>query len=233
MTHLHIADGVLPPWLWLAGLVLSAALVGLASYRHRQDRGDRLAFLGALGALMLAASAVPIGPFGHLSFAPVVGILLGPGLGFLAAFLVNATLALLGHGGLTVVGLNALILGAGMAIARPVYLRLVQSIPPSRAGMIAAVATTLLSIAVLTGVLVLAGDLSKADHEHAGLTLAGRFALLSSPFWIFGLIAESLVTGSVVAFLSRVRPELLPVGTARAGGVQGASNAPRPAGEMP
>jgi len=119
VTHLHIADGVLPVFLWAAGLLVTAALVALVSYRHRHDRADRLTLLGSLAALMLAAMAVPLGPIGHLSFAPVVGILLGPGLGFLAAVVVNAILALLGHGGITVIGLNALVLGAATATAQP------------------------------------------------------------------------------------------------------------------
>ena len=38
----------------------------------------------------------------------------------------------------------------------------------------------------------------------------GRFALYSSPFWAIGLVAESLVTASVLSYLARVRPELLP-----------------------
>src|SRR5882672_4121475 len=88
MTHLHIGDGVLPAWLWASGLGLALVLAGLASYAHRHDRADRLALLSALSAVMLAAMSVPLGPFGHLSLAPLVGILLGPGLGFLAALVV-------------------------------------------------------------------------------------------------------------------------------------------------
>ena len=95
MTHLHIPDGVLPVWLWVAGFGVALVLVGIASYLHRQDRADRLTLLGALSALMLTTMAVPLGPVGHLNLAAVVGILLGPGLGFVAAMLVNGILALL------------------------------------------------------------------------------------------------------------------------------------------
>ncbi|MGH7725202.1 MAG: energy-coupling factor ABC transporter permease [Candidatus Eiseniibacteriota bacterium] len=220
MTHLHLADGILPVWLWLSGLVAAGIGVGLVAYGHRGDRADRLTLLGALGALMLAASAVPIGPIGHLSFAPVVGILLGPGLGFVAATLVNATLALLGHGGITVVGLNACVLGAGTAVARPAYRLFLRRAPAGRAAAFAAVVSVLVSIAVLSLVLVLAGPLTGSPGSHDahgahGLLEAasstGRFALFSSPFWLLGLVAESLVTASVISFLARVRPELLPV----------------------
>ena len=213
MTHLHIADGVLPAWLWLAGLGLTGMLAAFASYRHRHDRPDRLTLLAALGAVMMLAMSVPIGPLVHLSFAPMVGILLGPGLGFLAALLVNGTLALLGHGGITVVGLNALILGAAMVPARPVYRMLRARLAPGRAGALAAVFALLCSVAVLYAVVALAnrdaGTLL-ADADHPGARATGRFVLFSSPFWILATVAEALVTSSVLSFLARVRPELLP-----------------------
>jgi cobalt/nickel transport system permease protein len=217
MTHLHIADGVLPLWLWLTGLALTAVCAGLLSYRHRHDRPDRLTLLAALSAVMLAAMSVPIGPLGHLSFAPMVGILLGPGLGFLAALLVNGTLALLGHGGITVVGLNTCVLGSAMAVARPVYLLLRRRLPPGRAGALAASVSLIVSVLALCVVIALAtragGPAAQAiasDPDHGSTAATGRFVLLSSPFWVLAIAAEALVTSSVLSFLARVRPELLP-----------------------
>jgi cobalt/nickel transport system permease protein len=221
MTHLHIADGVLPVWLWLAGLVVTAAGVALAAFAHRHDRGDRLTLLGALAAVMLAAMAVPIGPLGHLSFAAIVGLLLGPGLGFLAAVVVNAILALLGHGGITVVGLNALVLGATTVPAQPLYLLLRRRLAPGPAAALTTVGTTLLSIAALWIVLVLAGPTAAAhpvaagpdldaDHAHEAVAATGRFLLLASPLWLAGTVVEALVAASVARFLARVRPALLP-----------------------
>jgi len=216
MTHLHIADGVLPVWLWLSGLAIAALCAGVASYLHRHDRADRLTLLAALCAVMLAAMSVPIGPLGHLSFAPMVGILLGPGLGFLAAALVNGTLALLGHGGLTVVGLNTCVLGAATMSARPAYMLLRRGLAPGRAGALAAIIALLFSVAALCVVIALAnragapGAALDPDHHLPGGVATGRFVLLSSPFWVIAIAAEALVTSSVLSFLARVRPELLP-----------------------
>src|SRR5262245_10343872 len=171
MTHLHIADGVLPLWLWLGGLLGAALAVAIAAFRHRNDRADRLTLLGALCAVMLAAMAVPLGPFGHLSFAPMVAILLGPGLGVVAAALVGAILALLGHGGLTVVGLNTLVLGAGMVLARPVFVALRGRFSPGRAGAIATVVSLVASVAALCVVIALSASsgvpFAALDHDLA------------------------------------------------------------------
>ncbi len=217
MTHLHIADGVLPVWLWLSGLAIAGVCAGIASFLHRHDRADRLTLLAALCAVMLAAMSVPIGPLGHLSFAPMVGILLGPGLGFLAAALVNTTLALLGHGGITVVGLNTCVLGAATVSARPVYLLLRRALAPGRAGAASAVVALVLSVGALCIVIALAARtgtpgaaLLEGDAAHAGNVATGRFVLLSSPFWAIAIAAEALVTSSVLSYLARVRPELLP-----------------------
>ena len=218
MTHLHIADGVLPVPLWAAGLLVMAGLVALISYHHRHDRADRLTLLGSLAALMLAAMAVPLGPIGHLSFAPVVGILLGPGLGFLAAVVVNAILALLGHGGITVLGLNALVLGAATVVAQPLYRAARTRFVPGTAAATASVIAGVVSVLALWVVLALAGAAPDAAHAahaepgaHAdGFSATSRFVAFASPFWALGLAVEAIVSASVIGFLARVRPELLP-----------------------
>src|SRR5437660_1045027 len=129
MGHLHIPDGVLPPLLWAPALLVTLALLVLGARARDRDPDAlaarrRVAYEGALGALMLAAMAieVPLGPMEyHLTLVGPVGVLLGPAAAFQVVFVANAILALMGHGGLTVVGLNALVLGAGAALARPAY----------------------------------------------------------------------------------------------------------------
>jgi ABC-type Co2+ transport system permease subunit len=64
------------------------------------------------------------------------------------------------------------------------------------------------------GVLMLAarGD-RPLDIENAppeARASVQRFVLYSSPFWALGVAAEAVVTASVLTFLARVRPELVP-----------------------
>ncbi len=236
MTHLHIPDGVLPWWLWASGLAAAALLLALISRRHRHDRRDRLALLGAFSALMLAAMALPLGPLGyHLSLAPLLGILLGGGLAFVGACVVNVILALFGHGGITVVGLNALVTGASAALAGAAYRILARRARLFTAASLATVVglcgALVLWLAVV-GVAGLAPNPGHEGHEHlAGAVAQGadaaaaaageartrlaRFALLSLPFWLAGMAAEALVCGGVVSFLSKVSPALLGTPPAR------------------
>ena len=60
---------------------------------------------------MVLGASVEIVPIAyHINLTVISGILLGPSLIFLATLVVNVILALFGHGGITVLGLNTLTL---------------------------------------------------------------------------------------------------------------------------
>ena len=211
MSHLHIPDGVLPVLLWAPGLGLALLLLLLSVLAGRGASRQHVAYQGALGALMLAVMAVevPLGPFEyHLVLLGPVGVLLGPSATFQVVFVANAILALLGHGGLTVVGLNALVLGAGGALARPVFRLLARrfSAPVSMAGATAVAQA-------ISGALwiVVVGFGLRAGA--AGTARVGLFAGVAFPMWIVGILIESAVAFGIARFITRVRPDLLPRGT--------------------
>jgi len=71
---------------------------------------------------MLVAMSLEILPiFYHINLSVVAGILLGPALGFLAAFIANLILAFMGHGGITVIGLNTLLLGSEAVLGHTLF----------------------------------------------------------------------------------------------------------------
>jgi cobalt/nickel transport system permease protein len=112
MSHIHLPDGVLPVWLWVSGYIV-AILVGaiLLRFIKHEELTRRLPLLGMMAAAMVLGASVEIIPIAyHVNLTVITGILLGPYLIFLATFVVNAILALFGHGGITVIGLNTLIL---------------------------------------------------------------------------------------------------------------------------
>ena len=57
----------------------------------------------------------------------------------------------------------------------------------------------------LNGVVV-----SGAAGHGDGVSATSRFLAFASPFWVLGLAVEAIVSASVIGFLARVRPELLP-----------------------
>ena len=177
---------------------------------------------------MLAAMALPLGPLGyHFTLAPAVGILLGGGMAFVAAAVVNTILALLGHGGFTTVGLNAIIMGSAAASASFAFLHMRPRWGAFRAGVsstLIAHAVALVLYLMIVGLAGFAPNPGETAVVHQGHThgiiqfgsweVAGerllRFALLALPFWLLGGAAEAFVTGGAMNFLDRVSPFLLP-----------------------
>jgi cobalt/nickel transport system permease protein len=213
MAHLHIPDGVLPPALWGAGLALALVLLLAASRTMPRDGARTVAFQGALGGLMLAVMSIPIPLVAFeycITLAGPVGVLLGPAAGYQTAFVVCVILALLGQGGITVVGLNALVLGAAVAVARPAYawFRAGRSAPAALALAtgVAQVAAGLLWFALLAAALALSPSAAAAIPSAR----AGLFGGITLALWLAAVAVESAVALGIGRFLARVRPDLLP-----------------------
>jgi len=120
MTHLHIPDGILPVWLWISGLVLMMLVLAACIYRLRgMDRRIKVPLLGVLSAAMLVAMTSRSFPWPTISTFGRHRHPARPVAGVRAAFIVNLMLALLGHGGITVMGLNTLLLGPRRCLATP------------------------------------------------------------------------------------------------------------------
>jgi cobalt/nickel transport system permease protein len=217
MAHLHIPDGVLPPALWIAGLALALALLLIATRVPSRDGARTIAYQGALGGLMLAVMSIPIPLVAFeycITLAGPVGVLLGPAAGYQTAFVVCVILALLGQGGITVVGLNALVLGAAVAVARPAYawFRAGRSAPAALALAtgVAQVAAGLLWFALLAAALALSPSAAAAIPSAR----AGLFGGITLALWLAAVAVESAVALGIGRFLARVRPDLLPAPTA-------------------
>ena len=219
MSHLHVPDGVLPPVLWIVGLVLTGLLLFWSAVASRSGGTRLIAFQSSLGGIMLAVMAipVPITAFDYcMTLAGPVGVLLGAAPAFQVSFVVTLILALLGQGGLTVVGLNALVLGLGAAIARPLYVRCVGALGPARAMAVATAISQLLSTAIWVALLLLSVALTpEVTGEHAiseSLVRAWHRtgALIVIPLLLAAVALESFLGYGLAHFLSRVRPDLLP-----------------------
>lgn len=244
MTHIHIPDGVLPFWLWAGAWALAVGVLWSAErFLPQPERARRLPLLGAAAALVLVAMSVEVVPIAyHINLTVIAGVLVGPALGAVAAFVVSVILALLGHGGITVAGLNTLLLGTEIALGGIVFRALARALKRRRvfaAGFVAVVLTLAVTSAMLVGIVWLAGPQwveqpagaldvetlavaeplreglvafrfgeEEAEEEAPGLSIE-RFATIVFVLGPVGWVLEGLITGGVLAFLARVRPELV------------------------
>jgi len=172
MSHIHIPDGVLPWWLWVTGWVATALLLGMAS-RMATRTGTRRAvpLVGAISALVLVAMSIEIVPIAyHVNLTVIAGALLGPWLGAISAFIVVLVLALVGHGGITVVGLNTLMIATEMALGWALVhggLRLLGSRRVRPVAAASTIVTLAITTTMLVGIVALAGSGATARHTGA------------------------------------------------------------------
>lgn len=236
MSHIHLPDGVLPVWLWVAGLALTI-LIGAVLFRSfKKERVPRrLPLLGMMAAVMVLGASVEIVPIAyHINLTVISGILLGPSLIFLATLVVNVILALFGHGGITVLGLNTLTLSIegilGCVLFR-MFRRIFKRLSP--AVFLATFLALLVSTFSMIGVVSLGkshyGELihqedpqgvfefkllkEKKDHPENDETKdeinLKRFMAIVLPLSLIGWILEGVITTLIARYIQRLRPDLL------------------------
>jgi cobalt/nickel transport system permease protein len=154
MSHLHIPDGLLPFYLPLLGFIVSGVIIAAALYHLRNQEVNKLVpRLGIVSAFVLVVMSVPLGliPY-HLNLTVLAGIILGPGLGFISVFMVNLLLGFIGHGGITMVGLNSLAVGSEVFIGYYLFRLLRRRIRLPRAAAFTTVLTLVLSSLIMISI---------------------------------------------------------------------------------
>jgi cobalt/nickel transport system permease protein len=255
MSHIHIPDGVLPLWLVLAGWVATAVVLSFCIRRARNVQlGRRLPLIGIVSALMIIGMMLEIFPIAyHINMGVIAGIVLGPTLVFIAVFIVNLIVAMFGHGGITVVGLNTLIVGTEAVLGFYLFRAFLGVLSWIRsgdleggvsgnlnsrlsAGLSAALATVfslIISTSLVIGVVYLSqvnpermlhideenpvgkifslklhGEHEKHEMQDKRIDI-GKFAKAVLFLGMFGWILEAVITGFVIRYVFRVRPDLI------------------------
>ncbi len=187
MSHIHIPDGVLPFWIVAAGWVLTVVLMMLAARSvSGRDLTDKLPLLGVMSATMIVLMMLEIVPIAyHVNLSVITGIILGPALGFIAAFIVNVILALVGHGGVTVIGLNTLVVGTETVVGYYLFHAATRALGNRLGiGLIAALVTlvTLLtSSAVMIGIVGIS-NVNPAEQAPLGAIVEPEALSFRNPF---------------------------------------------------
>ncbi len=235
MSHIHLPDGILPIWLWVSGYV-AAILAGTLLFRltKKEDLPRRLPLVGMMAAAMVLGASVEIIPIAyHVNLTVISGILVGPSLIFLVTFVVNTILAMFGHGGITVIGLNTLIFSIEGILGYSLF-HLLRKM--TRRVAFAAFTATFLSLIVSTflmigvvslgtahyeelihqeekGIIGFEFGKEKEDHQEAvepekEVNLK-RFIAIVLPLGFIGWIMEGVITSLIARYIYRLRPDLL------------------------
>ncbi len=174
MTHIHVPDGVLPVWLWGSGWVVAVALLLIADRASRRVTARRrLPLVGVVSALVIVAMSSEVVPIAyHMNLTVLAGALLGPSLSIVSAFVVQVVLAALGHGGVTIVGLNTLMTASEMLLGWALLQGGLRLLGTKRAAPVAAaatVATLAVTTTMLVGLIAASGTLGATERETGAL----------------------------------------------------------------
>jgi len=190
----------------------------------------KIPLIGIVSALMVICMTLPIIPFAyHVNLSVVAGIILGPALAFISIFIVDLIIAMFGHGGITVVGLNTIVIGAEAVFGYYLFQTfkfLMGSYSVGWSSGIAAVLSLILSTSILVGLLYAAHvnpDLiihrEKEPYVESAIqdtesnvnngVKIGVFAKTALTLLFFGWILEGVITGLVIKYVSGIRPDLI------------------------
>jgi cobalt/nickel transport system permease protein len=207
VSHIHIPDGVLPLWLIAVGWVVAGALTALAVRRaESHDLRRRIPLVGAMAALMLVGMSSEIIPIAyHINLTVLAGILLGPWLSIITALIVNVMLALVGHGGVTVIGLNTLVIVAEMVVGWFLFRQSVRVFGRRRPALLAGGATVLaLMVSTTLLVVIVAFGGSPAATRESGAFDPASLSF-ANPF------SDGVVTNVIIAPEPKTATPKLPV----------------------
>lgn len=197
---MHISEGVLSGPVLIAGaaVALAGTTVGLKKLEL-----DRVAQAGMLSAAFFVASLihVPVGPSSvHLIMNGIVGLLLGwaafPAI--LTALLLQAMM--FQYGGITTLGVNTAIMALPAVVCYHLCGPFILKKPP----LAVAAAFACGAGSVFLGAVVAGASLMFTEASF--LEVAGLIVTANLPV----MFIEGVVTVFCVAFLKKVKPEMLP-----------------------
>ncbi len=207
MAHIHLEDGSIPLewaiiWALAAVLVIVACLYWLRNVRRADSRLIVLASM--LTAATFAVFQFEIPPFGvHLSLTPFVGMLAGPAMGGLIMLIVNVFSAGIGHEGWTIIAPNLLI-NLSEVVTGYIVFKGLNRYTGRNIQVTSSVASFIglfVGNAAMVAIIMISG-IQGAEFELSALSILIVANLLMA-------LVEAFVTGYIVAYIRKVRPDML------------------------
>jgi len=211
MAHIHLEDGSftifwVAAWWLIAILVIGISLYWLKRYKKLDNRLITLAGLCTAASFALFQINIPIAGGVHMNLTPLIGILTGPAIGSLIVLIVNIFSAAIGHGGWGLVGANCLVNIMEVTVAYLLFkwLGRLRLDTFSRAGIATLLGlfggnVAMIAIILISGV---QGVNQSTWDVFVGLSIIAGINMIIA-------VIEAVLTGYVVAYIQRVRPDIL------------------------
>jgi cobalt/nickel transport system permease protein len=211
MAHIHLEDGSFSLfWVivwWTAAIILvGISLYLLRSGKKTDSRKITIAAFCTAAAFAIFQVEIPVAGGLHLNMTPLVGILTGPAAGCLIVFVVNIMAAAIGHGGWSMIGANTLVNISEVLVAFFLFslLKKITQSPFARAAT-ATFAGLVCGNIVMIGIILVSGV--QGVTQGPAQILAGLSLIVAINIVV--AVLEAMVTGFVVTFLYRIRPDIL------------------------
>jgi cobalt/nickel transport system permease protein len=209
---MHIPDGFISPQVAIVTTIASTGVLGMSLSRTREQIGLKQAPIMALTtAFIFAAQMInfPVagGTSGHLLGATLAVLILGnpwaASLSIATVLLIQALL--FADGGITALGANILnmaIIGVWISWMLTKTLQRLLGGSKQRLPLVAGIAA---AISTVTAALVCSLELIISSTAEASLVLPA----MTGVHILIG-VGEGLITGSILTYLIKIRPDLLP-----------------------
>ena len=197
---MHISDGVLSAPVWIGSYIVTATIVAVTSRKMNPEDVPKVAVMTSV-FFVASLIHIPIGPTSiHLILNGLVGIVLGP-MAFVSISLgLVLQVLLFQHGGITTIGANSIMMGLPALLSYKIFNLHRRFHFKSKEAVFGAIAG---ANGVFTGVLILAMFLVATGEKFIGVA---KFATLAH---IPVIVIEAVISGFVVSFLYKVKPEIL------------------------
>jgi len=211
MAHIHLSDGTFSIKWVITWWIIALIIVGLCLYwlkKVKKIDNRKITMAAMLTAASFAIFQVNIPLFGgvHMNLTPLIGILAGPAIGGIIVLIVNILSAAIGHGGWSLIGANILVNMTEVTVAYSIYKALgkINLDTFSKAG-IGTIAGLLLGNITMILIILISGI--QGVNQDIPNTLYGLSLLAAVNMGV--AIIESFITGYVVSYIMRVRPDML------------------------
>jgi cobalt/nickel transport system permease protein len=211
MAHIHLEDGSftlfwVAVWWAVALACIALALLFFRTQKKVDNRRITIAAFCTATAFVLFQVDIPIAGGVHISLTPLIGILTGPVIGLFIVFIINILSAAVGHGGWGMIGANTLVNLSEVLFAYGIWRGLK---PFTKNVFFRACTATLCGLIlgnfVMIGIIVLSGI--QGVSQSPDQILNGLFLIAAVNIAV--AVIEALMTGLVVSYIGKMRPDLL------------------------